>query len=178
MAKCSICSSPARRAIDAGLASGERPADLLRVFGDTYSSSAMYRHCRDHQSPSALAVSWLDGETTTGELLSDLAGLRRNLFAQYAEQRSKGEAAASTRSAHEAHAVSATLLKAHAMDDDSILSLRWAERTVRAIARATRNDPSHARALAAAARELNDSELADDAEALADSAEIYLSTTR
>jgi hypothetical protein len=179
MAKCSICSRPeVKRVIDAGLTSGERPADLLRTFGAAFSisSSALYRHARDHQVPNALAVHWVGADTTSGEVLSDLAGLRRNLFAQYAEQRSKGEAAASTRSAHEAHAVSATLLKSGAVDDESVRNLRYAERTLRAIARATRNRPEHARELAAAARELNDIDLADDADRLADNALLYLAS--
>jgi hypothetical protein len=136
----------------------------------------MYRHCRDHQVPNVLSVQWVGSDTTSGEVLSDLAGLRRSLFEQYAEQRSRGESAASARSAREAHSVSATLIKAGAVDDESITSMRYGERTLRAVARATRNRPEHARELAAAARELNDIDLADDAESLAINAETYLSS--
>jgi hypothetical protein len=176
-ARCSICGDAAKRdLVDNALLAGEKPADLLKRYPNVASSSALYRHARAHRPSNILAVQWLDGETTTGELLSDLAGLRRNLFSQYADQRTAGDHSASTRTAHEAHAVSATLLKSGVTDDDALWALRYAERIMRAIQMAARHRPGHARELAEAAARLHDDELEEDANSLAIGAATYSNT--
>ena len=167
--RCSICRLRSTRdVVNSALLAGVTPAEVLRRYGEELrlSGSAIYRHARSHRAANALSVTWVGADTTSGEVVSDLAELRRNLFEQYRAQVERGADAAATRSAHEAHAVSATLLKAGVDSDEDVAGIRYSERILRAIQRAARNRPEFALEIAVAGHDLKDNEIAEDAESL------------
>lgn len=175
MASCSICTRPEARAlIDGALLAGNRPIDAHRYHGEALglSLSAVYRHARAHRPGSTLAASWL-GDTTSGELVADLAAQRRSHTEQRERALKRGDTTAATREGHEAAALGLALLKVGIETDATAAALLNADRLTRATQRAARNRPGHARELSAAALELRFEDLADDAEALAVSAENF-----
>lgn len=175
MASCTICTRPEARAlIDGSLLAGNRPIDAYRFHGEALglSLSATYRHARSHRPGTALAAAWL-GDTTSGELVADLAAQRRSHTEQRERALKCGDTTAATREGHEAAALGLALLKVGIETDATAAALLNADRLTRATQRAARNRPAHARELAAAALELKFNELADDAEALAASADKY-----
>jgi hypothetical protein len=165
--RCTICADKAKLDIVTNaLVTGSTPADILRTHPAIAASSSLYRHCRNHRA-NLLVPTYLDGDTTSGEVLADLAGLRRGLLEQYRHQRERGDAAASTRSAHEAHAISATLLKAGVSDDEVLHAADTLRRVMRAIRSAARNDPATASVLADEARAIKDPDLGEAFDGLA-----------
>lgn len=178
-ASCSICRDPARRAlIDGELKVGTRPADIFRKFAPTmgFSQSALYRHARGHQRRTSTGARWVDGESTLGDLISDLGRLRRGLLATFAEATAQGNDASANRAAHEAHSIAATLLKTGIEDDAVAEDLAVLDRLRAAMHRATLTRPDFAHELAEAARDVRDEGLATDLDDLAMSAVNYLTT--
>lgn len=170
---CSICSDRARRdLVNSALLAGDRPSEVWHRYGAAVGSmSALYRHAR-HAPRTALAVRYLDGDTTSGEVISDLAGVRRSLVNSFHEATARGADAIARGAARELSNVSAVLLK-EGIEDDAAELLRSGERLIAAVQRAARNRPQHAVELALAARELGDEETAIDAEKLAHAATEY-----
>lgn len=140
-----------------------------------FSQSALYRHARGHQRRTPNSARWIDGESTLGDLVSDLGRLRRGLLDTFAEASASGNDASANRAAHEAHSISATLLKV-GIDDDAVAEdLAVLDRFRAALNRATLTRPDFARELADAARTVTDERLATDLDDLASSAADYLS---
>lgn len=170
MANCSVCRNTEKKGtVDAALVSGLRPIDVFRQHGEalSLSQSSIYRHARRHAPRSALSLEWLGGDTTTGDVISDLAALRRGLLEGYREATERGDRTNSVRLAHEAQAVSATLLKEHVTTDGRAEVILEHGQMVRAIQKAARDRPEFAVELADAARSINLNSLATDADNLA-----------
>jgi hypothetical protein len=174
--RCTVCGTRATRdLVDAALLAGDRPADILRRYPDLVSSSALYRHARAHKPVTALAVTWL-GDTSSGDLIADLAAQRRSHIVQRDAALERGDSNSAAREGHEATSIALALLKSAFPDDTAAAQLAYADRITRATQRATRNRPEHADELAAAAAELEFADLAQDARDLAASARSFRST--
>lgn len=177
MATCTICSNRAARAvIDAALLSGERPSVIIRSYAENLglSASAVYRHARSHRPQTTLATSWL-GDSTTGDVVADVAAQRRSHTAERERALLRGDSSTASREGHEALAASLALLKLGIDSDDAAQGLATADHVIRAVQTATKRRPEFATELADAARELDYVDLADDADALAASATEYFS---
>jgi hypothetical protein len=179
MSNCSICSSPPARAlIDGALLGGSKPIDAWRHHGEALglSLSATYRHARAHRPATGLAQVWL-GDTTSGDLVADLAAQRRSHTAQRDAAIARGDHTAAAREGHEAAQLGLALIKFGFDDDDAVEQLAYAGRILKALQRASRGRPDFALELAAAAREFKDEALAVDAEELATAANVYAART-
>lgn len=175
MATCTICSNRAARAvIDSELLSGVRPSEIIRNYAEnlSLSASAVYRHARAHRPQTTLATSWL-GDSTTGDVVADVAAQRRSHTAERERALLRGDSSTASREGHEALAASLALLKLGIDSDDAARGLATHDHIVRAMQTATKRRPEFATEFAAAARELDYVDLAEDAEALAASATEY-----
>jgi hypothetical protein len=173
---CSICSRPEVRAtVEGALLSGSRPIDVWRHHGELFtpplSLSSVYRHCKSHVH-SGLNRPWASADTTTGELLTELSALRRGLMAQYDAAAERGDSAASTRAAHEAHAIASTLLRNDIEDDEDVDAKVYAQHLADAIELAMRDRHGFAIELADAARTLGYDDVVDDMRVVVDYLEI------
>lgn len=179
--RCSVCTNRAARdVIDAAIVSGSTPADAVRLYADSLqlSRSAIYRHVR-HARANALVPVWVDGETTTTDLVSGLADLRRSLIAQRSEAIERGQHSAAAQVAARIESVSVSLLReARISDDLQAQNLDYVQQIRRTLAHVVREDPAVGDAFAAKARALSFSNLADDATELVASAIAYNNTPK
>jgi uncharacterized protein with FMN-binding domain len=180
---CSICANAATvGAVDAALSTGSSVAETARLYAGAlgFSESALYRHARHQHDPkSTLGTPMPDGEGFADNIRV-LVAVQRSQLEALARADAKGDDRLAASAADRLRAVTKELLDAGITDDDVAEDLRYNALIVRALKRATRNDPEFARALASAALEFNDKELAADAEDLAKAAERYadfISTT-
>lgn len=172
---CKICIERSRRdLVNTSLLAGDRPSAIWKKYGSTLGVSvqSLYRHSRNHAPRTALSVRYVDGDTTSGEVISDLAGVRRSLVNSFHDATARGADAIARGAARELSNVSAVLLK-EGIEDDTAELIRGGERLIAAVQRAARNRPQHATELALAAREVGDEETALDAEKLAAAATDY-----
>jgi hypothetical protein len=112
----------------------------------------------------------------TGELVADLDALRRSHVEQRDAAIARGDHAAASREGHEAASASTALLRIGIEDGAAATRGAYHDRLDRVLGRASTNRPGFAREIKAAAEQMNDREIADDAEVLASYAENYNST--
>jgi hypothetical protein len=157
--RCTVCRHSRRDEIDRLLLSGTKPADVFRDLaeGAGLSRAATFRHARAHLPLSILAPAWLDGESTVGDLVSDLGGLRRSLISQRASALATGNHSAALHAAQRIESVSATILREVRVEtDEGIAAAIVDDGTVRILGTALqRLDPERVAELAAIVRGLS-----------------------
>jgi hypothetical protein len=165
--RCTICATRATRdLIDRALLGGDRPSEILRRYPDLVSPASLYRHSRNHKPRNMLTPVWL-GNTTSGELIADLAAQRRSHVAQRDLALERGDHGTATREGHEAGSLGLALLKAGVENDAAAQGFALYERLGRAVAYAIRARNEFGPELAAAANRAGDKELSEDLTALA-----------
>jgi hypothetical protein len=161
--------------------SGQTVHSIFQQHGADFSISlsGLYRHSRNHMT-GALALSLVtDDGPSTGDLVNDLATLRANLLEAHNAAMARGAHGDAVRSAHEAAAISSTLLRELGVDSDSIAAdVAYLDRIRAGVRRATLNRPAWGTELAEAFRALGDDADAEDAEAMTASATTYLESTQ
>jgi len=176
MASCTVCANaPARALLEGALMSGNTPIQAWREHLEALNIglSSVYRHIRAKHGKLPMVPTWI-GDSTTGDIVADLSTLRASHLEERDRAIARGDHVTAAREGSAAQTAMATLLRAGVEDDTMGATVRYYEAISRAIGRASRNDPNHARALATAARELRLSDVADDADELAANITAYL----
>lgn len=172
---CSVCDSPARPLIDGAIIAGEAVTSIAATTGKAagLSESAIYRHRRSGHAAGRLSVA-LPGEGISDVVSTLVNGIRSAESLRDVAMR-RGSDAAALRAMAEVRAGSVALADRLKISDLSVADhLDYANRSTRTIQRAALRDPSVADAIAAAADELGDAELAADARGLAKGVRAHL----
>lgn len=152
--RCSICTNPALLDAVDGALLVSTPAETFRRYSGQLSKSALYRHASNHRDAPLAAPAYLpDGITEAGDIVADLATLRRSLLEQReaALQRSQFTVANST--ALRIESVSVALLReAGVTDETTARDLKTFRHLQHAYMRATRQRPDFAREFAQGVR--------------------------
>jgi hypothetical protein len=164
MAGCTICTNPSARAlVNGALLAGTTPRDVFRFHGEALgvSQSALYRHARAHVRI-GLVKPWRAADSTTGDVVSDMATMRRGLVQQFHDAAERGDSAASARAAHEAASISATLLKSDFESDKAVAYQVYVEALTDTLITAMRDRHELATELLAVAESLGHSSVVED----------------
>jgi hypothetical protein len=168
---CSICSDPARRAaVDGALLAGSTPAEVARLYKDTFdfSMSGLYRHARHAHTPSvALSVPLPEGEAPA-DALRVLIAVQSSQLAALERADRAGDDKLAASAADRLRAITRELMDAAGIDAANIAdTVAVHAGLITGIRRAALKRPELARDLADTFREVGDPGNADALDALA-----------
>lgn len=180
MASCTVCASSLRALIDSDLIVGKTPTQIVRglhgVGGPDgvapLTVASVQRHKTNHLRHGGISSEQVT-QLSAEEIQIRLTQLAANAQKVHQDAMKSGNGVLAIRAAAQAQSALVELNRSKDLAAESAESADYRHRLVRAIQRAARNRPQHARETASAARELGDEEVAADAEELAAKAESY-----
>lgn len=152
--RCSICTNPPLLDAVDGALLVDTPAETFRRYSGQLSKSALYRHSANHREDVKIAPSFLpDGVTETGDVVADLAALRRSLIQQREAALSRSQFTVANSTALRIESVSVALLReAGVTGERAAQDAKTFALLQHGISRATHARPDFAREYAAAIR--------------------------